>query len=103
MVGSHPLPLPSLHHRLLMRPLAAAGIFELPTELADLLRFGRGVDCSKIEATGFRLKRSSAAAVQAFAEHLRLDRSTGSAPTTYRYEHDVEQFFRHSPAVIDRG
>jgi len=102
IAGSRPLLLPSLHHRLLMRPFAAAGIYEMPTELADLLRFGRGVDCSKIEATGFRFRRSSAAAVQAFAEHLRLDRSTGSAPTTYRYEHDVEQFFRHSPAVITR-
>ena len=103
MVGSRPLPLPSIHHRLLMRPLAASGLFEMPTELADLLRFGRGVDCSKIEATGFTFRRSSAAAVQAFAEHLRLDRSTGSEPLAYRYEHDVEQFFRHSPAVIDRG
>ena len=86
-----------------MRPLAASGLFEMPTELADLLRFGRGVDCSKIEATGFTFRRSSAAAVQAFAEHLRLDRSTGSEPLAYRYEHDVEQFFRHSPAVIDRS
>ena len=103
MVGSRPLPVPSLHHKLLMRPLAAAGLYEMPTELADLLRFGRGVDCTKIEATGFTFRRSSAGAVNAFAEHLRLDRSTGSAPTTYRYEHDVEQFFRHSPAVIDRG
>ena len=102
MVGSRPLPLPSIHHRLLMRPLAASGLFEMPTELADLLRFGRGVDCSKIEATGFTFRRSSAAAVQAFAEHLRLDRSTGSEPLAYRYEHDVEQFFRHSPAVVDR-
>jgi UDP-glucose 4-epimerase len=103
MVGSRPLPLPSLHHRLIMRPLAASGLYEMPTELADLLRFGRGVDCSKIEATGFRLRRSSAGAVHAFAEHLRLDRSTGSDPIAYRYEHDVEQFFRHSPAVVDRG
>ena len=103
MVGSRPLPVPSLHHKLLMRPLAAAGLYEMPTELADLLRFGRGVDCTKIEATGFTFRRSSAGAVNAFAEHLRLDRSTGSAPTTYRYEHDVEQFFRLSPAVIDRG
>jgi UDP-glucose 4-epimerase len=86
-----------------MRPLTASGLYEMPTELADLLRFGRGVDCSKIEATGFRLRRSSAGAVHAFAEHLRLDRSTGSDPIAYRYEHDVEQFFRHSPAVVDRG
>ena len=102
IVGSRPLPLPSLHHRILMRPLAAAGIYEMPTEFADLLRFGRGVDCAKILATGFTFRRSSVAAVQAFGEHLRLDRSTGSEPLTYRYEHDVEQFFRHSPAVVHR-
>ena len=103
MVGSRPLPLPAAHHKLLMRPLTAAGLYELPQELVDLLRFGRGIDTTKIESTGFRFHKTSAGAVQGFCEQLRLERSTGAAPATYRYEHDVEQFFRHSPAVIDRN
>ncbi len=102
LAGARPLPIPAVHHKLLMRPFQAAGIYEMPDELADLLRFGRGVDTSKIEATGFRYRATSAGAVQSFTEQLRLDRSAGRSPTTYRYEHDVEQFFRHSPAVVDR-
>ena len=35
---------------------------------------------------------------------LRLRRTVGSAETAYQYERDVEQFFRHSPAVVrDQG
>jgi len=101
IAGCRPLLIPSKHHRLLMRPLSGLGVFQLPTELADLLRYGRGVDCSKLEATGFGHLTTSAGAVEAFAEQSRLDRSTGAAPQSYRYEHDVEQFFRHSPAVLD--
>jgi len=102
IVHSRPLYLPAVHHRLLLRPLSAAGLYELPDELADLLRYGRGVDTSKLESTGFAFSTTSAGAVEAFAEQTRLERSTGTAPREYRYEHDVEQFFRHSPAVVDR-
>ena len=102
IVNSRPLYIPSPLHNVIMRPLAAAGIYELPEELADLLRYGRGVDTSKIESTGFRFTSTSAGAVESFAEQMRLDRSIGTTPTEYRYEHDVEQFFRHSPAVVDR-
>ncbi|MEI8050208.1 MAG: NAD-dependent epimerase/dehydratase family protein [Actinomycetes bacterium] len=103
IAGSRPMPMPSVHHRLLMRPLSAAGIYELPGELADLLRFGRGVDSSKISQTGFAFRFTSAGAVEAFAQQARLESSTGRPPSSYRYEHDVEQFFRHSPAVVERG
>ena len=31
---------------------------------------------------------------------MRLRRTVGDSEPTYRYERDVEQFFRHSPAVL---
>ena len=41
-----------------------------------------------------------AGAVLSFAQANNLRRATGSGEPLYRYEQDVEQFFRHSPAVI---
>jgi UDP-glucose 4-epimerase len=38
--------------------------------------------------------------VHNFARANNLRRSTGSTAGEYRYEQDVEQFFRHSPAVV---
>jgi UDP-glucose 4-epimerase len=38
--------------------------------------------------------------VQAFVNALRLRNTVGDQTPTYRYERDVEQFFRHSPAVV---
>jgi UDP-glucose 4-epimerase len=37
--------------------------------------------------------------VRAFAEASRLRSTVGDRPA-YRYERDVEQFFRHSSAVV---
>jgi UDP-glucose 4-epimerase len=42
---------------------------------------------------------SSAEAVRDFVETTRLRDVVGNS-TAYRYERDVEQFFRHSPAVV---
>ncbi len=36
----------------------------------------------------------------AFIEAVRLRRTVGNDAPAYRYERDVEQFFRHSPAVV---
>ena len=38
--------------------------------------------------------------MQAFIEAVRLRDTIGSTQPAYRYERDVEQFFRHSPAVV---
>ena len=81
-----------------IRPLAR--LFDLPAELQDLLRYGRGVDTRRFAATGFNYNATSAGAVQSFIRALRLRRQTGKQPTSYTYEHDVEQFFRHSPSVV---
>src|SRR5580693_7282884 len=80
-----------------IRPLAR--LFDLPAELEDLLRYGRGVDTRRLAATGFEYQATSAGAVQSFIRALRLRRSAGNTPAAYTYEHDVEQFFRHSPSV----
>ena len=45
-----------------IRPLAR--LFDLPAELEDLLRYGRGVDTRRFAATGFTYDATSAGAVQ---------------------------------------
>ena len=81
-----------------LRPLAR--LFDLPPELEDLLRYGRGVDTRRLAATGFAYNATSAGAVRNFIRAVRLRRQSGRTPTSYTYEHDVEQFFRHSPSVV---
>jgi UDP-glucose 4-epimerase len=95
--GSRRLPL-SPYSPLKVHPLGR--LFDLPPELADLLRYGRGVDTRRLRATGFTCGATSAGAVESFARALRLRRATGKPVAAYTYEPDVEQFFRHSPSVI---
>jgi UDP-glucose 4-epimerase len=75
-------------------------LFDLPPELEDLLRYGRGVDTRRFAATGFTYGATSAGAVESFIRAKRLRRAAGRTPASYTYEYDVEQFFRHSPSVI---
>jgi len=84
-----------------LRPVAR--LFDLPEELVDLLRYGRGVDTRRLTATGFTYDATSASAVRSFIRALRLRRQSGRTPLSYTYEHDVEQFFRHSPSVMGAG
>lgn len=98
--GTRLFPLPPLRPELAVAPLVRAGIFSFPPELAALLRYGRGMDTGRLRRAGFTYRFTSAGAVDAFARHLRLRRSTGKPVQRYTYEHDVEQFFRHSPAVV---
>jgi UDP-glucose 4-epimerase len=65
----------------------------------SLLRYGRGVDTSAFVAAGFEYRYTTPATVAAFASARRLERVVG-APPEYEYERDVEQFFRHSRAVV---
>jgi len=91
-------PMPPVATRLATAPLALVGV-ELPPELLDLLRYGRGVDTTRLKRRGFTYRYTSAGAVQNFARTMRLQRAVGPH-VTYQYEHDVEQFFRHSPSVV---
>ena len=54
----------------------------------------------RLKDFGFRYQYNSVQAVEAFIEAVRLRNTIGTGQPTYRYERDVEQFFRHSPAVI---
>ena len=101
--GARPLPLPPTNPALAIAFAVRLGAFEFPSELDALLRYGRGVDTTKLLDTGFEFHYTSAGAVQSFIRGLRLRRSAGRPPGSYTYEHDVEQFFRHSNSVVSVG
>jgi UDP-glucose 4-epimerase len=93
------LPPPPLPTSLATGPLARLGV-DLPPELVELLTYGRGVDNRRLVRTGYTYDYTTAGTVEAFAQASRLRSTIGTPPPTYRYEQDVEAFFRHSPAVI---
>ena len=72
--GTRLVPL-SPYSPLKIRPLAR--LFDLPAELEDLLRYGRGVDTRRFAATGFSYNATSAGAVRTFIRALRLRRQSG--------------------------
>jgi UDP-glucose 4-epimerase len=98
--GKRTVALPPIGTSALVSPLARLGLVDLPDEYLRLLRFGRGVDNRRLKQLGFRYQYDSAQAVRAYVEAVRLRRTVGDHAPSYRYERDVEQFFRHSPAVI---
>jgi UDP-glucose 4-epimerase len=100
--GKRTIPLPPLGTGIATWPLRRLGVV-LPDELLDLLRFGRGIDNRRLKRAGFAYDYTSAGAVEAFVEALRLRSTVGDSEPTYRYERDVEAFFRHSPAVMRPG
>jgi UDP-glucose 4-epimerase len=94
------VPLPPLGRRLYTAPLRRLGV-DLPPELLDLLTYGRGAANRRLKQAGFDYRTTSAGAVRSFAEAARLRKVVGGdGRAAYRYERDVEQFFRHSPAVV---
>jgi UDP-glucose 4-epimerase len=84
-------------------PLRRLGIIDLPPETLELLRHGRGIDTRKLKQAGFAFEYSSAGAVESFWQSVRLRTTVGPASAEYVYQRDVEQFFRHSPAVVRDG
>jgi len=100
IVGKPRIPMPPIATNVAAEPLRLARLLDMPPEMLMLLRYGRGVDNSRFKRAGYRYRYSSAATVDQFARGLRLERSVGSRGPEYRYERDVEAFFRHSPAVV---
>jgi UDP-glucose 4-epimerase len=98
--GAHLLPLPPVRPRLFAAPLDRLFGVRFPPELVGLMTYGRGVDTTKLRESGFEYRYTSAGTVRNFARANNLRRSTGSMTPGYHYEQDVEQFFRHSPAVV---
>jgi UDP-glucose 4-epimerase len=83
------------------RLLRLVGGPELPPETLDLLRHGRGLDTERLKGEGFVYNHDTAGTVASFVASDRLKRAVGAGGRqSYRYERDVEQFFRHSPAVV---
>jgi len=100
LCGAHLLPLPPFGTRAAAAPLVRMRLIDFPPELEALLRYGRGVDTSRLASTGFTFRYTTAGAVDSFVRALRLRRSVGTAAPQYVYQQDVEQFFRHSPSVV---
>ena len=92
--------LPFVFTGLATEPMRLLRVWDLPPEAMELLRFGRSLDNTRYKRAGFRYGYTSAEAVEAFAQGLRLAGAIGSTHPAYRYERDVEDFFRHSPAVV---
>jgi UDP-glucose 4-epimerase len=98
--GKRTFPLPPFGMSLLNGTLSRLGVIDLPDELLDVLRHGRGVDNRRLKQAGFEYRYTSAGTIADFVEALRIRRMVGAAESAYQYERDVEQFFRHSPAVV---
>jgi UDP-glucose 4-epimerase len=99
LLGKPFLPfLPPWGTGLALAPLRRLGV-QIPAELMNLLRFGRGVDNRKLKATGFDYRYTTREAVVKLGEHLRLSPILKGAREPYRYEREVEEFLRWSPSV----
>jgi UDP-glucose 4-epimerase len=83
--------------------LARLRIVKVPPEALDLLRYGRGIDNRRFKEAGFEYRYTTAGALHHFVENLRLRKIVGASEPAYRYQGDVEAFFRHSPAVVRDG
>ncbi len=98
--GKRLVPLPPFFTDWAVAPLGALGVWDLPRETLALLRYGRGIDNRRLKQAGFTYNYTSAEAVDSFARASRLRGTVGDSRRHYRYERDVETFFRHSRAVV---
>jgi UDP-glucose 4-epimerase len=100
IVGKRRVALPPVLTNWAMEPLRLARVLDLPPEALMLLRHGRSIDNRRYKRAGFRYQYTSAGTVEAFARALRLEGAVGDKHPEYRYQREVEDFFRHSPAVV---
>jgi UDP-glucose 4-epimerase len=78
--------------------LRRAGL-NLPPEVLQQLRYGRGLDNRRLKAAGYHFGATTRETVQAFAEHQRVRGLREGGGEDYPYEREVEEFLRWSPAV----
>ena len=100
IVGKRGIPMPPFGITAVTSPLRRLRLVDLAPELIELLKYGRGIDNRRFKDAGFEYRYTSAGALAAYVEAERLRRTVGEHEAGYRYEEDVEQFFRHSPAVL---
>jgi len=98
--GKRTAPITPIGQRLVTAALSRLGV-DIPPEVVDLLKYGRGLDNGRLRQAGFDYTHTSAGTVQSFIESQRLRRTVGPSPG-YHYEREVEDFFRRSPAVVRR-
>ena len=97
LLGKRPAPvLPPWGGGLVSGPLRRLGV-NIPDELRNLLRFGRGIDNRRYKASGFEYGYTAREAVIALAEHQRLHPILRGVEQGYTYEGEVERFLRRSP------
>ena len=72
---------------------------DLPPEVLQQLRYGRGLDNRRLKAAGYHFGATTRETVQAFAEHQRVRELRRGEGAGYQYEREVEEFLRWSPAV----
>jgi UDP-glucose 4-epimerase len=101
IVGRRRVPITPVGTGVAAGALRRLGIVDLPLEVQSLLRFGRGVDNQRLKDAGYRYRYTSAGTVEDFARSLRLRSTVGDRPPAYRYDPEVEDFFRRSPAVVN--
>jgi UDP-glucose 4-epimerase len=100
IAGKRGIPLPPFGIGMTTETMRRFGVVELAPELIELLKYGRGIDNRRFKDAGFTYRYTTAGAVEAYTQAMRLRDTVGSKEVDYRYEEDVEQFFRHSPAVL---
>lgn len=100
IAGRPPLYLSPFVTGLSTAALSRMHLVKVPPEALDLLRYGRGIDNRKLKRVGFEYRYTTAGALQHFVEQLRLRQVVGTPEPAYRYQGDVEAFFRHSPAIV---
>jgi UDP-glucose 4-epimerase len=72
---------------------------DIPDEVLQHLRFGRGLDNRKLKASGYRFSYTTREAVAKFREALQVAPLLRTGQEPYRYEREVEEFLRYSPSV----
>jgi UDP-glucose 4-epimerase len=100
ILGKRRVALPFAFTNLAAEPARLLRLWDLPPEAMALLRYGRSIDNTRYKRAGFRYGYTTATTVEAFAQALRLAGTIGDHSPSYRYEREVEDFFRHSPAVV---
>lgn len=98
--GKRQFPIPGAGSPYFASPFRSLGWFDLHPVYVNLLRYGRGVDNTKLKSEGFDYRYTSAHAVYAYVQAMRLRKVIGDDDSSYRYERDVDTFFRQSPAVV---
>src|SRR5438067_2630365 len=97
--GKRMFPLPPVLTNLAVAPLARLGL-DLPPEMLDLIRYGRGVDNRRLKRAGFEYRYTTAGAVESYARASRLRHAIGESRPAYRYKREVENSFRRSQSVV---